>query len=131
MESTFHTFAAGNFAHDKVAVQTTVAAGNYYTFISLQTAAVALDYADMHDNGVAGREFRDGFTQAGNFFLFQLLNQIHCLFPKSNGIACCSCSISCKRRASCGIKLRLASKSGRRAKVRCNDCFSRHRAIKP
>jgi hypothetical protein len=41
-----------------------------------------------------------------------------------------SCFISCKSLDSCGVNSRFSNKSGRRARVRCSDCFNRHSAIR-
>ena len=78
MESTFNTFAAGNFTDDKVAVQTTVATGNNHAFVGLQTATCTLYDAYGYNYGVAWCKFGDVFVQTGNFFLLQLLDQVHC-----------------------------------------------------
>ena len=77
LECTFHAFAAGDLAHDKAAVQTTVALGNHHAFVGLHALAVTFDDVNVHNHGVAGSELRDVFAQASNFFLLKSLDQVH------------------------------------------------------
>ena len=77
MESTLNAFAAGDFANDEVGVDAAVAFGNDHAFKGLHTFARSLDHVDTDHHGVARRENRDFLAHAGDFFLFQSLDEIH------------------------------------------------------
>ena len=81
LERTFDAFARGDLANDERGVETAVAAGNDDAFEGLKTLARAFDDIHVDDDGVAGAEVGDGLAggNAGDFFLFENLDQIHFL----------------------------------------------------
>src|SRR5471032_2676058 len=69
LERTLNAFARRDLTNDEVRVQAAVTTGDNDAFVCLGALAGALDYVDVDDNGIARCEIRNGFTQAGNFFL--------------------------------------------------------------
>src|SRR5574343_1564210 len=132
LESTLDAFARRNLANGEAGVQTTVTLGDDNAFVSLQTLAVTFLDLHLHDDGVAGSKVGNGLAQAGNFFLLELLNQVHVRslkFINTYSPHCSSPEISVRSCGSSALNTRCASKSGRRFRVRASDCFSRQRRI--
>src|SRR6218665_1532138 len=77
LERALHAFAAGDLAHGKTAVQAAIALGDHHALVSLHALAAAFDHIHIHDDGVAGAEVGNGLVQAGDFFRFQGLDQVH------------------------------------------------------
>ena len=76
LERTFHAFAAGDLAHDKAAVQATVTLGDNHAFVSLHALACTFNHVHAHDDGVTRGEFGDCFSETGDFFLLERLNDV-------------------------------------------------------
>ena len=79
LERTFNAFAGRDLADDEGRVETAVAAGDHDAFEGLNALAGTFNDVDVHDNRVTGAERGDRLASgdAGHFFLFENLNQIH------------------------------------------------------
>src|SRR5205085_1047866 len=107
-------------AHRKRGVEPAIALGDDDAFISLDAFALAFDDAYADDDGIARCEFRDRLAQACDFFLFELLDYVHCRSPdRYSANSSCSCAVSARPSIS----------RGRRSQVRPNACILRQRAI--
>src|SRR5574340_1405633 len=77
LESTLDAFAGRNLAHGKSGVEATVTLGDDNTFIGLQTLAGTFLHFHLDNDGVAGCEVGEGFAEPGDFFLFELFDDVH------------------------------------------------------
>ncbi len=60
----------------KLELRPAIALGDHDAFESLDPLARAFDDVDIDDDGIAGREDRNGLVETGNFFPLQGLDQI-------------------------------------------------------
>src|SRR5438477_9675907 len=74
-----HAFTAGNLAHDERRIEPPVALGDHDAFIGLHPLAFTFDNADVDDDRVARGEFRNGLAKTGDLFLFQRVDDVHCI----------------------------------------------------
>src|SRR5690349_3951760 len=86
LERTLNTFTRRDLTNDEVRVQAAVTTRNDDAFVCLGALAVAFDDVDADDDGVARCEIRNGAAEARDFFLFELLNQIH-FYDSKNHLA--------------------------------------------
>src|SRR6185369_9648820 len=77
LERTLHALAARNLAHGEGRVEAAVALPDDHAFVRLHALALAFDDAHVDDDGVARREVGDGLAQAGDLFVFELLDDVH------------------------------------------------------
>lgn len=76
----FDIFVGRNFVDSESRVQVVVMFGNNDVFVSLQMFVGIFFNFYLYDNSVVWCEVRKGFVQMGNFFVFQLFNQIYVRF---------------------------------------------------
>src|SRR5450830_685808 len=81
LEGTLDAFAGRDLANDEVRVQATVTTGDDDAFVRLSALARTFDDVNVDDHGIARCKIRNGFAQASDFFLLELLNQIHFKTP--------------------------------------------------
>src|SRR5690606_22843645 len=79
LERTFHAFTRRDLANDEVRVQTTVTTRDHDAFVCLCTLAGAFDHVDADGDRIARCKVGDVLAETGDFFLLELLDQIH--FP--------------------------------------------------
>src|SRR6266705_2065358 len=124
LESALDALARGHFAHGERGVDAAVLLGDHHALVGLHALALAFDDADVDDHRVARRELGELLPHALDFFLFELLNDVHRFAPWSN-----SCLNSSSSLRSPSLIPRRSSSSGLLSHVRPRDCFSRQRAI--
>src|SRR2546430_4565377 len=124
LESALDALARGHLAHRERGIDAAVPFGDDYALVGLHALALALDDADVDDHRVARGELGDFLPHALDFFLFELLNNVHRFAPWSN-----SCLNSSSSLRSPSLIPRRSSSSGLLSHVRPSDCFSRHRSI--
>src|SRR5712671_2960760 len=124
LESAFHALARGHLAHGERGIDAAVLLGNHHALVGLDALALALDDADVDDHRVARGKLGELLPHALDFFLFELLNDVHRFAPWSS-----SCLNSSSSFRSLSSMPRRSSSSGLRSHVRPSDCFSRQRSI--
>src|SRR5690606_1983698 len=77
LEGPLDALARGDLAHGERGIQATVATGNDHALVRLDPLARTLDDIDVHDDGIARREVGDVLAQAGDFLLFEQLDDVH------------------------------------------------------
>src|SRR6266702_2437364 len=121
LEGALDALPRGHFAHGERGIDPAVLLGDDHALVGLHALALAFDDADVDDHRVARRELGELLPHALDFFLFELLNDVHRFAPWSNS---CLNSSSSLRSPSL-----IPSSSGLLSHVRPRDCFSRQRAI--
>src|SRR2546421_585897 len=124
LESALHALARGHLTHRERGIDAAVPLGDHYALVGLHALALALDDADVDDHRVARGELGELLPHALDFFLFELLNDVHRFAPWSNSCLNSSSSL----RSPSLIPLRPCS-SGLLSHERPSDCFSRQRSI--
>src|SRR3990167_5614474 len=76
-EHALHAFAKAHLAHGEVRAHAPVGAGDHHTFVILDALAGAFDNLHAHAHRITGAEFGYLFASLGNFFRFDLLDQVH------------------------------------------------------
>src|SRR6266576_546277 len=124
LESALDALARGHLAHRERGIDAAVPLGDHHALVGLHALALAFDDADVDDHGVARGELGKLLPHALDFFLFELLNDVHRFAPSSN-----SCLNSSSSLRSPSLIPRRSSSSGLLSHVRPSDCFSRQRSI--
>src|SRR5438093_3358768 len=124
LEGALDALPRGHFAHGERGIDPAVPLGDHHALVGLHALALAFDDADVDDHRVARRELGEFLPHALDFFLFELLNDVHRFAPWSN-----SCLNSSSSLRSPSLIPRRSSSSGLLSQVRPSDCFSRQRSI--
>src|SRR3954469_11173123 len=113
LERALHALSGGDLAHDEGRVEAAIALRNYHALERLHALSFAFHHVHADDDGIAGREIRNGALEPLDFFLLDLLDQVHDFAPLS-----CSCRNSSSNFVSSAFILRAEISSGRRSHVR-------------
>src|SRR5258708_79535 len=124
LEGALDALARGHLAHGERGIDAAVLLGDHHALVGLDSLALAFNDADVDDHRVARGKLGDLLPHALDFFLFELLNDVHRFAPWSS-----SCLNSSSSFRSFSFMPRRSSSSGLRSQVRPSDCFSRHRSI--
>src|SRR6516162_9471589 len=81
-ENALHALAVGDLAHREILVEAGARTPDADSLVRLDTGALALDYLDIDENGVARSELRDFLAggKLGHLLFFELLNEVHGTF---------------------------------------------------
>src|SRR5713226_8859091 len=124
LEGALDALARGHLAHRERGIDAAVFLGDHHALVGLYALALAFDDAHVHDHRVARGKLGELASHALDFFLFELLNDVHRFAPSSN-----SCLNSSSSLRSLSLIPRRSRSSGLRSQVRPRDCFSRQRSI--
>src|SRR6266513_788098 len=119
LEGALDALPRGHFAHGERGIDPAIPLGDHHALVGLHALALTFDHADIDDHRVARRELGEFLPHALDFFLFELLNDVHRFAPRSN-----SCLNSSSSLRSPSLIPRRSSSSGLLSHVRPIDCSS-------